>query len=97
MDWTKRADYIQQRHGIEGSWASEAVADEHAVWLVPDPASRSGHAVRVVGYSATAAAVLVVIPVAADADPEEQPDGGWWGSNAWSANHRDRRIYEEAE
>lgn len=97
IDWNKRAEYIHARHGVDAAWADEAVYDEHAVWLIPDPASRSGHAVRVIGYSPTAAAVLTVILVSADADPGEQPDGDWWGSNAWLANPRDHRIYGEAE
>lgn len=69
------------------------IADEHAVWFVPDPASRSGHAVRVIGYSPAAAAVVTVILVDAAADPQERPDGDWWGSNAWRANRRDQHIY----
>lgn len=97
VDWSKRADYLRARHGINWVWASEAVHDEHAVWLVPDPASRSGHAARVIGYSASAGAVLTVILVNAEADPAEHPDGDWWGSNAWLANRRDQRIYGEAE
>lgn len=97
VDWSKRAEYIRARHGIDPSWADEAVGDEHAVWLVPDPASRSGHAVRVIGYSPTAGAVVSVILVKADADPNEQPDGDWWGANAWLANPRDHRIYGETE
>lgn len=97
VDWSKRAEYIRARHGIDPSWADEAVGDEHAVWLVPDPASRSGHAVRVIGYSPTAGAVVSVILVNADADPNEQPDGDWWGANAWLANPRDHRIYGETE
>lgn len=71
--------------------------DEHAVWLVPDPASRSGHAVRVTGYAPSAGAVLTVILVASDADPDERPDGDWWGSNTWLANPRDQHLYGEAE
>jgi hypothetical protein len=97
VDWSKRAGYVRARHAIEADWASEAVCDEHAVWMVPDPASRSGHAARVIGYSVTAGAVLTVVLVNADADPAEQPDGDWWGSNAWMANRRDRRIYGEAD
>lgn len=97
VDWTKRASYIQQRHGIQATWADEAADDDHAVWLTPDPASRSGHAVRVIGYSPRAAAVLTVILLAASADPDELPDGDWWGSNAWRANERDQRIYGEAD
>lgn len=32
------------------------------------------------------AAVLTVILLAADCDPDELPDGDRWGSNAWRAN-----------
>ena len=97
VDWGKRGDYIRARHSIEPEWADEAVADEQAVWLTPDPASHSGHAVRVIGYSPIAAAVLTVILVHPEADPDEKPDGDWWGSNAWRANGSDHRIYEEME
>lgn len=97
IDWSKRADYIRARHAVDAEWASEAVRDQHAVWLVPDPASRSGHAVRVIGYSRSAGAVLTVVLIDAEADPAERPDGDWWGSNAWMANWRDQRIYGEAE
>lgn len=97
VDWSKRAKYIQDQHDIDVAWANEAVRDEHAVWLTPDPASRSGHAVRVIGYSPTAGEVLTVILVDADTDPHEQPDGDWWGSNAWPANQHDKRIYGKAD
>lgn len=97
VDWHKRAEYIRSRHAIDPAWADEAVSDEHAVWLVPDPASRSGQAVRVIGYSLTASAVLTVILVNAKADPEELPDGDWWGSNAWPASQQDRCIYGKTE
>lgn len=95
VDWAKRADYVRSRHAIDPAWASEAVSDEHAVWLTPDPASRSGHAVRVIGYSSSARAVLTVILIAREADPAERPEGDWWGSNAWVANRRDQRTYGE--
>lgn len=73
--------------------ANEAVEDDHAVWLRPDPAGHSGHSVRVIGYSSTAKHVLTVILVDADIDPSERPDGDWWGSNAWVASQGDRRLY----
>lgn len=95
MDWSRRADYIAARHGIAVLWADEAVNDAHAVWQVPDPASRSGLSVRVIGYSASAGAVLTVIVVSADADPDKRPDGDWWGSNAWVSNRQDRGLYGE--
>ena len=97
VDWSKRSEYIRDRHGVNWTWADQAVGDAHAIWLVPDPASRTGHAVRVIGYSPSAGAVLTVILVDAAADPDERPDGEWWGSNAWPANRRDRRIYGEED
>ncbi|MGA9775415.1 MAG: transposase [Candidatus Dormiibacterota bacterium] len=93
LDWSKRAEYVRSRHGVEPAWADEAVEDDHAVWLTPDPASRSGQSVRVIGYSITAQDVLTVILVAADVDATERPAGDWWGSNAWVASQRDRRLY----
>jgi len=97
LDWSKRAEYVRSRHGVEPAWADEAVEDDHAVWLTPDPASRSGRSVRVIGYSITAREVLTVILVAADVDVTERPAGDWWGSNAWVASPRDRRLYGKEE
>ena len=57
VDWSKRVDYVGERHGIPADWADEAANDRHAVWQVPDPASRSGLSVRVIGYSPSARAV----------------------------------------
>jgi hypothetical protein len=51
---------------------------------------RSGDSARVIGYSPTAAAVLVVILV----HREDKP-GAWWGGNGWHANSTDRRTYRE--
>lgn len=99
IGWTgaRRASYIRSRHGVEPAWANEALADDHAVWLTPDPASRSGHGVRIIGYSPTAHAVLTVILVEAGADPSEPPRGDWWGSNAWRASESDRHLYGEED
>lgn len=93
VDWSKRSQYIRSRHAIEPTWANEAVQDAHAIWFRPDPASISGHSVRVIGYSRSAQQLLTVILVDADADPSEHPEGDWWGSNAWVASERDRRLY----
>jgi hypothetical protein len=97
VDWSRRADYIRLNHAVQPEWANEAVSDEHALWLVPDAASQSGRSVRVVGYSPAAGAILTVILVDSDADPTERPDGKWWGTNAWVANRRDKRLYGEAD
>lgn len=93
VDWSKRAEYLRSRHGVEPTWADEAVDDPHAVWLRPDAASRNGHSLRVIGYSGTAHAVLTVILVDPAVDASERPNGEWWGSNAWVANGQDRRLY----
>ncbi len=97
VDWSKRADYIGERHGISPVWADAAVNDRHAVWQAPDPASRSGLSVRVLGSSPAARAVLTVILISADADPDERPDGDWWGSNAWVSNQQDKSLYSEEQ
>lgn len=97
MDWSKRAEYIRSRHGVDPAWADEAVEDGHAVWLTPDPASRSGRSVRVIGYSTGARDVLTVILVAADVDVTERPTGDWWGANAWVASPKDRSLYGKEE
>lgn len=94
-DWTRRAAYIRFRHGIHPHWANEALADDRAVRLRPDPASKSGLSVRVIGYSVSAGDLLTVILVDPAAEPGEEPDGDWWGANAWWANARDRALYAE--
>ena len=86
FDWSKRADYIRTRHAVEPSWANEAVEDHHAVWLQPDPASRSGHSVRVVGYSTSAQQVLTLILVEAGVEPSVSPDAtGGEATRGWPA------------
>ena len=93
VDWSKRAEYIRSRHGVDPAWADEAVQDDHAVWLRPDPASRSGRSVRVIGYSGSAGSVLTVILVDGKVDPSESAEGDWWGTNAWVASERDKHMY----
>ena len=93
IDWSKRADYMRERHGVEPNWADEAVNDELAVWLDPDPKSHSGRSVRVIGYSVTRQRILVVILVR---DPQLL-DADFWGANGWHADGADRRMYETNE
>lgn len=93
VDWSKRAEYIRSRHGIDPDWADQAVDDVEAVWLQPDPASRSGRSVRVIGYSGLAGEIVTVVIVEPDDEDPERPQGEWWGANAWIANERDRRLY----
>lgn len=93
VDRGKRADYLRSRHGVDPAGADDAVNDDHAVWLTPDPASRGGRSVRVIGYSTSAREVLTVILVAADADDTEPPVGEGWGANAGVSSPGDRRLY----
>ncbi len=97
VDWQYRASYIRTRSrrrvgeiDIEPSWADEAVADPDAAWLDPDPKSKSGKSVRVIGHSPSAGVVITVILVPKD-------ESSWWGANAWQANRADERIYREGQ
>ena len=77
-------------HQITVQAADEALADPDALLFDPDPKSMSGRSARVIGFSPTAAAVRVVIPVRR----EDRP-GSYWGAGGWQANSTDRRIYAE--
>jgi hypothetical protein len=77
-------------HKVAATEASEAVTDVDAVWFDPDPHSKSGQSVRVIGYSYSRQAILTVILVHRD-------DGGYWGANGWESNTSDRQRYERGE
>jgi uncharacterized DUF497 family protein len=62
-DWSHRRDYIVAKHGVTSVEADDALADPYRVVLEPDPASKSGRSVRIIGYSRSAQAVLTVIVV----------------------------------
>jgi hypothetical protein len=81
---------MRARHQVTVEQANEALGDADALLFDPDPKSTSGVSTRVIGYSPTAAAVLVVILVRREDKP-----GSWWGANGWRANSTDRRIYAE--
>jgi uncharacterized DUF497 family protein len=78
------------RHQVTVEQANEALADADALLFDPDPKSKSGISARVIGYSPSATAVLVVILVRRDDTPESR-----WGANGWRANANDRRTYAE--
>jgi uncharacterized DUF497 family protein len=90
VDWQHGEDHMRTGHQITVQAANEALADPDALLFDPDPKSTSGRSARVIGYSPTAAAVLVVILVRREDKP-----GSWWGANGWRANSTDRRIYAE--
>jgi uncharacterized DUF497 family protein len=87
-DWSHRGDYIA-KHGVNPAEADEAIADPDRVVLSPDPASKSGRGVRVIGYSITAEAILTVIVL--------DHEGSTIGVNAWKANPKDQQRYEGTE
>jgi len=64
----------------------EAVDDVAAVWFDPDPSSRSGRSVRVIGHSRQA--ILTVILV-------HRGEGAYYGANGWESNPADQRRYRE--
>lgn len=90
VDWTHGAAHMQANHKVTVTEADEAVADIDAVWFDPDPHSKSGRSVRVIGYSHSRRAILTVILVHRD-------DGGYWGANGWESSTSDRRRYERGE
>jgi hypothetical protein len=48
-DWSHRGDYIA-KHGVNPVEADEAIAEDRVV-LNPDPASKSGRGVRIIGFT----------------------------------------------
>lgn len=90
VDWTHGAEHMWDRHRLTVAEATEALDDVDALLLDPDPTSTSGRSARVIGYSPTAVAVLVVVLV----HREDRP-GTWWGATGWRANSSDRRTYRE--
>lgn len=90
VDWTHGADHMWTSHQVSVGEATEALADVDAQLFDPDPKSRSGNSARVLGYSPTAATVLVVILV----HREDRPSARW-GANGWRASGADRRTYRE--
>lgn len=79
------------RHKVTVSEANEVLDDVDAVWLDPDPKSKTRLGIRVIGYCASRRELLTVILV-------RDPDVDWlWGANGWPSNSTDRAIYREGE
>lgn len=87
VDWSHRAGYMQQRHGVDVEQANEALADPLALVFDPDYASVSGRSVRTIGWSTSAGRLLTVITVT--------EDGVTYGVNGWPANDIDTRHYQQ--
>lgn len=76
-----------REHRVLPMWAQQAWEDPMALVLDPDPASRSGRSIRVIGYSPDARAVLVLILVKNGDD--------FVAASAWRANKSHQRRYVE--
>lgn len=87
VDWSERGLHMWRRHAISEQMTDEAIADAVAVWLDPDPRSKSGRGIRVIGYSVTCEQVLTVILL------PQGSDGSYWGVNGWPSNGRDLWAY----
>ncbi|WVX89709.1 BrnT-like toxin [Mycobacterium phage Feyre] len=88
--WTHgQVAHLRERHDLSVAEAEEALHDPSRVTMVPDPASRSGRGIRVVGYSRSAGTVLCVLIV--------EHEGVMYGATAFPANATYRRIYQEGE
>jgi hypothetical protein len=89
VDWSHRADYMRERHGMEVEWANEALEEPDALRIEPDPASRSGRSVRTIGNSTSAGCLVTVITV--------EEAGITYGVNGWRSNDIDIRRYQEEQ
>ena len=77
---------------LEPEAAVEAALDPDAL-IARDPRSRTGEAIRVVGYSPLARRVLVIVLL-----PHEHPPGGRWHvATAWPASRSLRDTYAKDE
>lgn len=77
---------MEQKHGVAPTEAMEALRDPRRVVLDPDPSSRSGQGIRVIGET-VAGRLLTIIVI--------RVFGRTHGVNGWDANHRDTRLYAE--
>lgn len=87
VDWSKRGEYMQRKHGMTSQVADDALDDPDRIVIDPDYNSTSGESVRIIGFSTIADDIVTVIVL--------QHDGTEYGVNGWSANEKDRRIYNE--
>ena len=95
LTWdAESANYVRARSqrypagvDLEPEWATEVMEDPELVAFEPDPKSRIG-ASRFIGWSPTAARVLVLIAY-------RDLDGALHGLNAWPASGADLAVYEE--
>jgi uncharacterized DUF497 family protein len=84
VDWSHRREHIEEK-GLTTGQANEALRDPERVIIDPDPRSKTGKSVRIIGYSYTAEALLTVVVVTHDSQV--------YGGTAWRASKRELDIY----
>jgi hypothetical protein len=77
---------------IDPAAAVEAALDPHGL-IARDPQSRTGEAIRVIGYSTTAERVLLVVLLPDD----HPPTGRWHLVTSWPAGKRLIAAYKAEE
>jgi len=87
IDWSFAEAHMWSRHRVLVQWARQAVHDPRRLILDPDPASRSGSSIRIIGYSQTTNCVLAVIVV--------RFQGTLFAASAWKANREQTHMYRE--
>lgn len=78
---------MERKHGIAPQVADDALGDPNRVIVDPDYNSTSGESIRIIGYSTIVDDIVTVIVL--------EHDENEYGVNGWSANAKDRRIYNE--
>lgn len=81
-----RSDRYPGAANLDPEWTQESAEDPRRIVRNPDPKSHVG-AIRLIGYSPSAGAVLTVI-----ADPVD-----WAGITAWKTRGVDLRAYLEGK
>jgi len=87
IDCSRATQHIWAHHRILPEWVHEACNDIDRVILDPDPSSRSGRSLRMIGFSAGFGHPITVVAVRRSDRLEV--------TSAWRANPKDRRIYRE--
>lgn len=80
VDWSKRGEYMQRRHGIAPEVANDALGDPERVVIDPDYNSSTGESVRIIGFSILADNIITVIAL--------EHEGHEYGVNGWVATPR---------
>lgn len=89
INFEAAAEHIWRRHRLLTEWVRQAVSDEDRLILDPDPASRSGLSLRIVGFSVAYGHPITVVAIRRRTHLEI--------TSAWRSNPRDERIYRERQ